>query len=188
MLDADVAVTRAVFAKTAAGQQEVLSKALKLGPTLRRVLILVDGKRNVAELDALLGGIELADLLGQLMAHGCIELLHAAKPVEPVRSTIAAKHVEPEGVAEVAQRMLVKLPPKESRTAKDVETARNFLVDTINMVFPQNTQSTLMDAILASKTAPEVRRAYVKWEEAMGASLVGAQRLPEFREKLFKAL
>ena len=43
--------SRALFAKTAMGQQEIQSRALRLSPITRRLLILIDGKRGFQRQD-----------------------------------------------------------------------------------------------------------------------------------------
>ena len=40
----------AIYAKTALGQQEIQTRSLGLAPLVRRLLVLIDGKRNVVQL------------------------------------------------------------------------------------------------------------------------------------------
>jgi len=80
------------------------------------------------------------------------------------------------------------LPEASSRSAKDVEMARNFMTNTVNTIFQANTRLTLLEAIFACKTAEDARRVYPKWAETIASSSIGAKRLPDFREKLFKVL
>jgi len=60
----------ALFQKTAAGQKELQTRALKLSSKLRSVLILIDGNLSVAELK------EKAALIGA--PEDCLEQLHRA--------------------------------------------------------------------------------------------------------------
>jgi hypothetical protein len=82
------------FRKTAKGQTEIETRAHRLSPRLRALLILVDGKRDTLALAAL---VPQADtLLAELTAQGFVEALlePEAPPVPPpatpaVRPTVA---------------------------------------------------------------------------------------------------
>jgi hypothetical protein len=53
-----------VFAKTPKGQEEVATKSAGLTPRVRRVLIMVDGKRSIDELRSMLQSDDLQHTLG----------------------------------------------------------------------------------------------------------------------------
>lgn len=61
-----------VFSKTEQGREAMSSRPAGLGPRLRSLLIMVDGKRSVADFDKLLGA-DAAPLLEQLLAQGWVE-------------------------------------------------------------------------------------------------------------------
>lgn len=61
-----------IFFKTDQGREALTSRPAGLGPRLRSLLIMVDGKRSVAEFDKLLGA-DAAPLLEQLAAQGWVE-------------------------------------------------------------------------------------------------------------------
>jgi hypothetical protein len=68
-----------LFAKTDQGRDALSSRPPELGPRLRSLLIMIDGKRSVADLDKLLGGDGLAaPLLDQLASAGWIAQVDAA--------------------------------------------------------------------------------------------------------------
>lgn len=70
-----------VFSKTDQGREAMSSRPAGLGPRLRSLLIMVDGKRSVGELDKLLGSDgAAAPLLEQLIAEGWIESQTPAAP------------------------------------------------------------------------------------------------------------
>ncbi len=175
MTDASPDLTRLVYSKTELGQKEIQSRALGLTPKIRSTLILVDGKRTGADLLALTGADNVASL-AQLLEVGCIE------GVEP-RSAQPAPAAQGSAGAGVAA-----LPPADSRDSKQVEMARNFMLNTVNNIFGQNMRLTLIESIHACKTAEELRRVYPSWEEAMASDRAGAKRLAEMREKLFAVL
>lgn len=71
----------ALFQKTAAGQTEIRTRALKLSPKLRTMLILIDGTIPVSELRekaALIGAP--ADSVEQLQRAGLIADLSSTSP------------------------------------------------------------------------------------------------------------
>jgi hypothetical protein len=90
--------------------------------------------------------------------------------------------------ASATKAALAKLPDASTRSVKDLEKARNFMMNTINAVFQQNTRLTLMKTISECRSTEEIRRAYPKWVDNMRSSVEGAKRLPEFHDKLFAVL
>ena len=78
-----------VFSKTDAGREALASRPPALGPRLRSLLIMVDGKRRVEEFNQLLGGDGAINLLEQLQQQGWIDAPRAAAPV-PAPVTAAA--------------------------------------------------------------------------------------------------
>lgn len=61
-----------VFFKTDQGREALSSRPAGLGPRLRSLLIMVDGKRSVADFDKLLG-TDASPLLEELAAQGWVE-------------------------------------------------------------------------------------------------------------------
>lgn len=199
MSETPVQTDEAVFVKTATGQQEIQSRALGLGLMARRALILIDGKRSVAELAPMLAGQDLRTLLQELLDKACIEpslsKTPTAPPVPPTPSTAEPKPAPASGNAirttsatNATDGVLSKLPPAESRGATELTMARNFMTNTVNTIFQPYTRLTLLEAIADCKTAHDARKVYLMWEQTIGSSPIGAKRLPEFREKLFKVL
>jgi hypothetical protein len=64
------------FKKTAIGLAELERYALRLRPELRRLLILVDGKRDVETLRRFFRANEFSHLVEELLSHGAIESTH----------------------------------------------------------------------------------------------------------------
>jgi len=62
-----------IYAKTAKGAEEVRTRSAGLSPTARRVLIMVDGKRDENELRLVVRTGELEGVLATLVAQGLIE-------------------------------------------------------------------------------------------------------------------
>ncbi|MBL0920331.1 MAG: hypothetical protein IBJ14_16650 [Hydrogenophaga sp.] len=107
-----------VFFKTDQGREALSSRPAGLGPRLRSLLIMVDGKRSVGELDKLLGSEgAAAPLLEQLVVQGWVEAEASAPVAVPAVSPAA------EG--------LVTLPPP-SGDALPFPEARRLVVRFIN--------------------------------------------------------
>lgn len=69
---------QAIYHKTPKGTEAVANRQSGLGPRLRSLLIMIDGKRGFADLTALTGDCE--QLLSQLIQDGLIEPLGGAMP------------------------------------------------------------------------------------------------------------
>lgn len=194
MLDTRLLSLSAVVAKTATGQDEVKTRALGLSPLVRRLLILVDGKRTGKELAMFVSGHDVSELLEELLERQCIEVVASTPTAAPASAPapVAINPAQPaaDKPASIVMRdaALASLPPPESRSLKDLEMARNFMTNTVNTIFQPNTRLTLLKAILACKSPAEAREVYPRWAEAIASSAIGAKRLPEFHDKLFKVL
>ncbi len=186
MPDSTPDFSRAVFAKTAVGQQEIQTRALKLGPIPRRLLILIDGKRSAAELAGFVAGSNITDLLTELLNKACIEATAVVAAVSPAQP---APHASKAGLeSALVDHFLGQLPEASSRTAKEVDMAKNFMMNTVKTIFPLYSHLTLQEAIYSCNTVQDVRNVYHHWAETMNSSAIGAKRMPEFREKLLKVL
>ncbi len=104
-----------VFVKTDQGRDALTSRPAGLGPRLRSLLIMVDGKRSVGELDRMLGSDgAAAPLLEQLAAEGWIE--GTAPVAAPVASAaVASPPTLAEGPATLPPPTADALPFPEAR-------------------------------------------------------------------------
>ncbi len=172
-----------VFAKTTVGQQEIQDRSLNLSPLVRRTLVLIDGKRSGAELSVfLVGKGDIEAVLALLLEAGCIEAVGRAKsaPAPSAASRPASSKGE--------QPAVDGLPPAESRSAKDNEMARNFMINTVNSIIGQHTRLSLVESVARAQGTEGLRAVYAAWETTMGDHAIAVRRLPELREKLFKVL
>jgi len=168
----------AIFAKTAIGQHEIATRAMGLAPLTRRLLILVDGKRSGQELAVFVDGHPVDDLLRELLTRQCIEALAANTATAPDN---AAPSRGP-------QDALTGLPAPEHRSAAELEMARHFMINTLNMAFGQNMRMSLVKAIDDSATVSELRQVYPLWLSTMASSRSAAKELPALQSKLFRVL
>lgn len=113
-----------LFGKTAAGREALTTRPPGLGPRLRSLLIMVDGKRNLSEFEKLTGSLEQAtDSLNALLSGGWVEIVGAdglpktmARPAAVVPSP--ADDFEPEDsqpVMVMAATVVSTLPFSEAR-------------------------------------------------------------------------
>jgi len=178
---ASLDLTGATFFKTAAGLQEIQNRALGLPALIRRILVLVDGKRSGKELAVFVGGeANIAEVLGQLVAHGCIDAQGAAKPAPAAAAPMSAQSDEAAQLAGLLHPAL--------RGAKEVEMARNFMINTTNTICGQNQRLSLLKSLLACQSAEALRQVYPAWVSTIRTVPAGAKRLPELLERLFVVL
>jgi hypothetical protein len=74
---------RLVFAKTPAGNSEIVERRLGLSLPARRVLILIDGRRSLAQLPALTRPDDLPALVAVLQSEGLISLNGIVEDLPP---------------------------------------------------------------------------------------------------------
>ncbi len=184
-------LTATTFFKTPTGLREIQTRALGLPGMIRRVLVLVDGKRSGKELAAFVGGEEkIGEVLSQLMEYGCIDAQQTARPAPaaqaPATTPPAAKTAtfsDPDDAAALAS-----LPHAALRSAKEVEMARNFMVNTTNNIFGQNMRLSLIKSILNCRSAEELRQIFPVWTSNMASNSRGSKELPEMRDRLLLVL
>ncbi|MDO9290627.1 MAG: hypothetical protein Q7U09_03545, partial [Hydrogenophaga sp.] len=68
------------------------------------------------------------------------------------------------------------------------EMARNFMINSVNSIIGQNMRVSLVHDIFHAETTEQLRVVYHAWASSMSNHGMGAKRLPELREKLFKVL
>lgn len=176
-----------VYAKTATGQKEIQDRSVGLTLLERRLLLLMNGQRNLAALAELMPGQDLQPLLETLLDKGCVELAQpAATPGKPTAPSAASK--PDTTIVSPASNALGELPPAEQRTAAQNEMARNFMINTVNTVFGQYTRLTLIETITHAKGTDGLRQAYFMWSAALADNRIGAKRLPDLQSQLFKVL
>lgn len=175
----------AIFAKTALCQSEVHDRQMGFSPLVRRVLVLVDGKRSGAELSVfLVGKGDIQVLLSESLDRACIEIV--AQAASAPRKTPVA--VAPAGPSSGFGPEIEGLPPAETRTTQDNDMARHFMINTINAIMGHNTRISLVNQLYEALSTEDLRRVHHAWGRDMADHRVGVRRLPEFKEKLYKVL
>lgn len=173
------------FAKTATGKQAIETKHIPLSLVDRRVLLLVDGVKTGEELAMFCVGKDVSSILQSLLDQELIEIVATAAPPA---TTSGVPDTAPDTLSALPEPGDLGLPPASQRSAKEMEMARNFMINTVNTVFQPNTRLSLLEAIQGCNTATELRQVYLQWEDTLSTSRIGLKRLPEFKKKLFTVL
>jgi 3-oxoacyl-ACP reductase-like protein len=108
----------------------------------------------------------------------------AAKAAAPAAPAVSAASE----TAAPAADALLGLPAAETRTAKDNDMARNFMINSINSIIGQQMRVSLIHDIFHAGSTEALRTVYHAWAASMAGHGMGSKRLPELREKLFKVL
>lgn len=177
----------ATFSKTETGQQEIQKRSLGLAPLVRRILVLVDGQRSGKDLAAFVPPSEdIAPILEKLVEQGCVQA-HVRTVAAPAPAAMARAEAAP-AATQAGHADETGLVPAETRTAKDNEMARNFMINSVNSIIGQHQRLSLIEDIFHAQSTEQLRTVYHAWVESMSNHGMGAKRLPELREKLFKVL
>ena len=185
MPDLPTSLLSRIYAKTAQGQQEIQSRALGLTPLARRVLVLVDGHRSGKDLAAFVPGNDIEVHLTELLTRECIAAVGTAAAPAPAPAPAAAAASHPHDPFEDD---LVRLPAADTRDAKELEMARNFMTNTVNNIFGHHNRISLLESIHACQSSEALRKVYPAWAHALETNSTGKKRLPELRDKLFAVL
>lgn len=179
-----------LLVKTEKGRDAMARRAPELGPRLRSMLILVDGKRNVAELDKLGAGLGGgAALLEQLLEHGWIAP-HDPNG-QPFQSTAPLDDSPP---APVAAPALSTAPPSTAAAAPAATgsptlpflDARRLVVRFINDAAGPMGELTAIK-VESCKTAPELQAQLPRVREAL-QNYRGAATVQRFDQEIVPQL
>ena len=152
------------YAKTPKGIEEMTSRRHGLGQRVRRLLILVDGKRTLQEFAANFPSENVAAIVESLLAEGFISVL--AQPASGAESPQAAETIQPPG--DDAERFTM---------------ARNFMMNTVAH-FLGVTGSSLFEKIDNSSDLEQLRGHYMQWRDAIQLSSEGRSQIGELESRL----
>ena len=153
------------FVKTPKGVEEMTSRSLGLGQRARRLLILVDGKKELAGIAAAFPGEDARGVLKNLASEGFIRLLEPpAPPPEPKRPAAAPA-------------------PSPLDDAQRFDMARNFMVNTVN-AFLGIMGSNLIEKLERCRGLEELRSHYAAWREAIQMSREGRGQAADLESRL----
>lgn len=118
----------ALYRKTSAGQAEVSSKAHALPPRARSLLIMIDGKRSLTDLRAMLGPA-VDESIALLEREGLVEALRDAPAPPPAPPAAPPPPAAPDLAQirrESARAVTDALGPMGDGVALRIEKAKNF--------------------------------------------------------------
>ena len=145
-----------VYVKTPKGIEEVSQRTHGLAQRARRVLIMVDGKRDATQLGALLPSEDVQGMIGTLVAEGFLAALEAPAPDQAP-------------------------PPPDDDTR--FEMARNFMMNTVN-AFVGIAASSSISQLESAPDLESLRQRYGDWQAALRLSRDGRKQLPDLEKKL----
>ncbi|MCX8145007.1 MAG: hypothetical protein N3C59_01570 [Azovibrio sp.] len=164
-----------VFKKTPRGIDEIQSRPGQLSPRLRRLLILIDGQRNVEALRAMVNIDDLTHVLGTLEEEGYIELVG----VEQEDGGLADGPLPP-----VTSFRPLPATPK----TKELDMARHFMINTLKAFCGPHVHMSLMHDIFDAPSHERLRDYFGPWYRAIMATRQGSRRADELRVELLKVI
>ena len=166
-----------IFIKTQKGVEEIEKRSSDMSLRVRRILILVDGKRSVEDIRAL----ALADDLNQTLAQ--LEKADYIAPIKQPESGSLITQVE-DGLPE--NFTFRELPP--SPNPKDMEMAKHFIQNTLYTFCGQWTHISIVTAASDAKTHEELRKCFIPWYNAIIETREGRRRAGELSSSLLKVI
>lgn len=167
--------------KTELGLSELEHRSLGLGLLQRRLLILVDGQRGPAELQQMMGRGEIIPLLDELVERGCV--LWPGRTAAGLEGAAAPPTSGP--APSPAQAPPVDGP---ERGPREVEMARNFMVNTLLTFIGPYADPELMKRLQAAQDSATLRDLYGAWKLRMDSPRAAGKRMAELDAELRKVL
>ncbi len=163
-----------IFVKTPKGVSEMETRSGGLTPRVRRILIMIDGKRTVEALRAMALADDLTHTLGMLEEEGYIEVYKAPEVVPEADGSLPS--------------ITAFRPLPETVNAKELDMARHFIMNTLKTFCGEATHLTIVEAAFAAKTHEQMREVFGPWYHAIVESRSGRRRAEELRAELLKVI
>lgn len=164
--------TAQVYVKTPKGIEEMNSRSFGLTPRLRRVLIMVDGKRKNEEIIGMFTDGDSAAMLNSLIQDGFIA---------PLSSHVSAVSIQTDNAAAVSKQSDHVAPPLDD--VQRFVMAKNFMSNTIK-TFLGGMGSGLVNQIEKCGNLDELRPHYKAWREAITMTRDGRKQAEELEKRL----
>lgn len=165
-----------VFTKTAKGLEAIEKRTGGLTPRVRRVLIMIDGKRTVENLRDLALADDLSHTLGELEETGFIELLKLP----------GMEHVVADDGGLAAVTTFREIP--QPHNAKELDMAKNFIINTLKTFCGPATHLSIVEAAFAANSHEELREQFGAWYQAIVETRAGRRRAEDLRAELLKVI
>jgi hypothetical protein len=172
------ALMAVIFTKTTKGQDEILRRSGELSPRVRRLLILIDGKRSIDELHSVFPADDMTHSLGLLEELELIEIVHV------FGQTMGSIATGP------SQRLpsITAFRSLDEQEPTDLAKARNFMENTINAFVGAVGTSSLLTRIQDAASHAELRTIFDDWYHAIVASRDGRREAEALRSKLLEVI
>lgn len=165
-----------IFVKTQKGIEEIEKRASDMSLRVRRILILVDGKRTVEGIRELALADDLNQTLGLLEETGYIGLIK-----QPETAAL---------VTEIDGGMPTDFVFREipATNPKDMEMAKHFIMNTLYTFCGQWAHLSIVTAASAANTHEELRKIFIPWYNAIVETGEGRRRAEELSSSLLKVI
>ncbi len=167
-----------LFHKTANGVEEMEKRNHGLGPKVRRILIMIDGKRTVDGLREMIPSDDLSHTIGMLEEEGFIEVFGLVKDNG---ATIAAP---PGPLPSITAFRADPAPDDPMR----VQMSRNFMENTLKAFVGSLGTSGLIDRLDEAQSLNDMRACFDEWYQAIVSSRDGRREAEKLRSKLLETI
>lgn len=187
----------AVFSKTPKGREEIDSKAGGLSLIMRRVLIFLDGKRTVRELQALPRIDDVEQIITSLEKQGYIQLISGEQGTTATTTQANTSNLNPLLVSRVNNSIPAFIPPARNGNFRPLPTkvdvvqlkmAKNFMANTLNAFVGTFGSSALINRIERCQDHETLREIYDDWFKAIINTKQGKKDADNLRAKLFEVI
>lgn len=168
---------KVVFHKTAKGTEEMEKRNHGLTPKVRRLLIMVDGKRTVDALREMALADDLSHTLGELEEAGFIEVASIF--------TAAGSVAAPAGPMPSITAFLDTPPPNDPMR---LQMSRNFMTNTINAFAGALGNSSLLEHLETAQDLESLRGHFDDWYQSIVSSRDGRRQAEALRAKLLETI
>lgn len=170
-------MSKVVFRKTIKGKEEMTTRTNAFTPRVRRILILVDGKRTVDQLRDLALADDLTHTLALLEESGLIEV--STTPGSSGEATAARASLPP------VHAFRDNPPPHDPMR---LQLSRNFMTNTIRAFLGTVGTSGMLVRIEEATTLEALRECFGEWHYLIMTSRDGRRESEALREKLLETL
>lgn len=182
----------AVFIKTPKGREEIDSKSGGLTLIMRRVLIFLDGKRTIQEVQALPKIDNVEQIITNLEKSGYIERIggtgtNASSASEPAKpNPLLNQQTVPAFIAPSVNGNFRPLPARIDPV--QFKMAKNFMVNTLNAFVGTFGSSGLINRIERCEDHTALRAIYTDWFNAIHATKQGKKDAEALKAKLLEVI
>jgi hypothetical protein len=177
----------AVFIKTPKGREEIESKTGGLSLLTRRVLIFLDGKRTLREVQALPKINDVEHIIQNLEQAGYIQLISTEPALKNDQASIQVNtNGVPAFIPPARNGNFRPLP--ERYDAAQLKMAKNFMANTLNAFVGTFGASALINRIERCETHEALREVYDDWLKAIMGTKQGKKDAENLKAKLLEVL